>query len=646
MLSVKLQNESKPTATRLGKVTTHKLHLSGLTAAASLAFFLPSLAGAADAGQWLAPAALAISTDGRELFLGCAKSQHVLVLDAATLRVEKSIALPGQPSGLVLSPDGLKLYATCAAPVSTLAVIDLARGKVERGIPAGHTALGPTLSPDGRTAYVCNRFNNEVEVIDLSNGKEKVRIAVDREPVASAVTPDGRLLLVANHLHSGRADADYVAARVSVIDTATSKVVQQLKLPNGSGILRAIRVSPDGRYACVTHVLARYQLPTTQIERGWINCNAFTLIDLSSVSVLNTVLLDDVDRGSANPWACGWSADGKTLFVTHAGTHELSLIDFPGLLAKLARLPEKLENQPTANYSASSRVRTDVPNDLAFLTGVRQRVQLTGKGPRAAVIAGSRIYVASYFSDSVEVVDLARAHLGSVQTARLSPDQPMATMQYGEFLFNDASICLQGWQTCGSCHSDDARVDGLNWDLLNDGLGNPKNSKSLLLSHRTPPAMSLGIRDTAETAVRAGIRSILFTVQPEEVPTAMDTWLKSLKPIASPHLVNGQLSPAAKRGEKLFRSPQTRCATCHPPGLFTDLRHYDVGTLASTDKPGDTFDTPTLVEIWRTAPYLHDGSAATVHEVLIEHNPNDRHGRTSQLTARELDDLLAYLLSL
>ena len=82
----------------------------------------------------------------------------------------------------------------------------------------------------------------------------------------------------------------------------------------------------------------------------------------------------------------------------------------------------------------------------------------------------------------------------------------------------------------------------------------------------------------------------------------MNTWLKSLKPIPSPHLVNGQLSPAAKRGEKLFRSAQTRCASCHPPGLFTDLHHYDVGTLASTDKTGDTFDTPTLVEIWRHRP--------------------------------------------
>ncbi len=85
----------------------------------------------------------------------------------------------------------------------------------------------------------------------------------------------------------------------------------------------------------------------------------------------------------------------------------------------------------------------------------------------------------------------------------------------------------------------------------------------------------------------------------------------------------------------------------HPQGgLYTDLKHYDVGTHNQTDKPGETFDTPTLVEGWRTAPYLHDGSAATMREVLVERNPSDRHGRTSHLTPDQLDALTAYLLSL
>jgi cytochrome c peroxidase len=222
----------------------------------------------------------------------------------------------------------------------------------------------------------------------------------------------------------------------------------------------------------------------------------------------------------------------------------------------------------------------------------------------------------------------------------------MTAARRGELYFHDARICLQGWQSCASCHPGNARMDGLNWDLLNDGLGNPKNTRSLLLAHKTPPAMSLGVRETAETAVRAGIRHILFTVQPLEVAEAIDKYLKSLKPVPSPHLVNGQLSPAARRGEKLFRSKETGCAQCHPPPLFTNLKSYDVGTRGPLDDEADTFDTPTLIELWRTAPYLHDGSAATLRDLLTLANQNDRHGKTSLLTADQIMDLCEYLLSL
>jgi cytochrome c peroxidase len=240
-------------------------------------------------------------------------------------------------------------------------------------------------------------------------------------------------------------------------------------------------------------------------------------------------------------------------------------------------------------------------------------------------------------------VDVAAAR-PTWESIPLGPKPVMDPARLGEFYFHDAGLCFQGWQSCASCHPGDGRVDALNWDLLNDGLGNPKNNKSLLLAHRTPPAMSMGIRDTAETAVRAGLRHILFTVQPDAVPAAMDEYLKTLQPVPSPRLVDGQLSPAALRGKEVFA--QAGCAACHPAPLFTDLQPYDVGTRGPLDRPTDRFDTPTLVELWRTAPYLHDGSAATLHEVLTTRNAGDQHGKTSQLTPQQLHDLTEYLLSL
>jgi hypothetical protein len=526
-------------------------------------------------------------------------------------------------------------------------VVDLARGQVTDTLRAGHTATAPVLGRDGQTLFVCSRFNHEVSVLDLLAKKEHRRIRVQREPVAADLTRDGRFLLVANHLHNGRADTGSAAAVVSVVDISAGQVVQELSLPPGSGLLQDLRVSPDGRFAVVTHVLARFHLPTTQLERGWVNTNAKTLIDLANLKVLNTVLLDNVDRGAANPWGVAWSTDGARLCVAIAGTHEVSITDFPALLAKLARLPDTLSPDSPNDYSSASRVKAEAPNDLAFLAGLRQRIRLpeTDRGPRALAVVGNTLYAANYFSDTLSAVDLAAREPAPISIP-LGPQTPMTAVRKGEFYFHDASICFQGWQSCASCHPGDGRVDALNWDLLNDGLGNPKNNKSLLLSHRTPPAMSTGVRETAETAVRAGIEKILMTVQPGEVAAAIDEYLKDLKPVPSPYLVNGRFSPAAQRGQRIFNDRQVGCARCHAPGLFTDLKSYDVGTAGSCDKPNEEFDTPTLIEVWRTAPYLHDGSATTLRGVLTDANRGDRHGKTSHLTPEQLEELAAYVLSL
>ena len=593
----------------------------------------------------LSPAALAISPNGQSLYIACSTAKQVLVFNTAQRLITKRLPLPGEPSGLVLSPDGARLYVTCAGPVSQVCVMELPSGKVVQTLTAGYTALGPVLCPDGKTLFVCNRFNDAVSLFDLRQGREESRIPVAREPVCAALTRDGRCLLVANHLPRGRSDLPYVAATVSVINVAQRKVIKELRLPNGSINLRQICMSPDGKYACLAQTVGRFQVPVTHLARGWVNTSALTLIDFASLEVLNTVLLDDPDRGAANPWAAAWSGDGHWLCITHAGTHELSVIDFPALLKKLAALPATPPPPSVKDSYTSSRSRADVPNDLSFLYELRCRVQLHGHGPRALAIAGNRAFVAGYFSDSLDMVDLSAA-TPVAEAVALGPEHLMTQARRGEMYFNDATICFQGWQSCASCHDDDARVDGLNWDLLNDGIGNPKDTKSLVLSYKTPPVMSLGVRATAEIAVRNGIANSLASSVPEEVPAAIDEWLKSLKPAPSPHWVNGRLSEAARRGEKLFQSPDTGCANCHEPELFTDLHAYDVGTQNPFDRDDKEFDTPTLRELWRTAPYLHDGSAATIRDVLTTRNPKDQHGKTSHLSAQQLDDLAEYLLSL
>ncbi|MFO1498592.1 MAG: cell surface protein [Verrucomicrobiota bacterium] len=598
---------------------------------------------AADSSAPLAPAALA--SDGKLLYVACATGQRVLIVDSATGEVVAQLRVEGTPSGLAVSPDGKTLAVTCASPASSLLLFDRANRTLTRQIQVGHTAMAPVFRPDGKTLFVCDRFDNDVAFVDAAAGTVTTRIKVSREPVAADVTPDGKWLLVANHLHAGRSDQAAVSSCLTVLDANDGKWIKQLSLPSGSGLLRDVRVSPDGRYACVTHLLSRYQVPTTQIERGWINGNALTLVDVAGLRIINTVLLDSVDHGAANPWAAAWAGDGGTIFVTHAGTHELSIIRWPCLLQKLTTVDQG--SPPGETLVSASHLPSDVPNDLAFLVGCRQRLALPGqdRGPRALLILGKVAFVANYFSDSLSRVDLQSGN-PQATSLRLGAQGPLSPVRRGEMLFNDATICFQGWQSCASCHSSDARIDGLNWDNLNDGIGNPKNVKSLLLAHRTPPSMAVGVRETAEQAVRAGIRHTLFTTRPEEDAWAIDEYLKSLQPIPSPHLRDGELSAAAQRGQALFASSRTGCTTCHPPPLFTNLRSYDVGTRGPFDRGDDKFDTPTLIEIWRTAPYLHDGRAASLKEIFAQWNKGDAHGETSTLSDGELDELVAYLLSL
>jgi DNA-binding beta-propeller fold protein YncE/mono/diheme cytochrome c family protein len=578
------------------------------------------------AGDWLAPAALALTADSRTLYVAGARGRQLLTLEVSTGQTLRTVPLDEEPTGLALSADGAQLAVTCAGSTNLVALIDPNTGEIKRRLPTGAGVGSPVFNRGATVLYVCLRFDNAVATIDLTTGRERVRMSTPREPIAAALTPDERLLVVAHHLPEGPANRQIVASTVTVVDTASFTVRTNLALPNGSVALRGVAISPSGKWAAVTHNVARFQVPTTQVEHGWMNDSALSLIDLETLSVRHTLLLDEPTRGAANPWAVAWTPDECWLCVTHSGTHELSVIDFPSLIAKLA-------NEPMGR----------VIDDLTFLQGVRRRIPLTGNGPRCLAGRNDGVWVGGFFSDSLEVIDLRPG--GTQRTIRLNDDTSASLQHEGERLFHDATISHQSWQSCASCHPD-GRADGLNWDLLNDGIGNPKNTKSLVWSHRTPPAMSHGVRGNAEKAVRSGLRNILFALRPEQEAAALDEYLKALQPVPSPHLVNGRLSESARRGQRLFEDAKVGCAGCHPAPLFTDLKAHAVGTANPQDRARQKFDTPTLVECWRTAPFLHDGSAVTLEEVLTTRNPRDEHGRTSHLTPTQIQDLASYVRSL
>ncbi|NUN94625.1 MAG: c-type cytochrome [Candidatus Omnitrophica bacterium] len=587
--------------------------------------------------DYLSPLALAADPARGTLYIAEFTGHRVDVFDIRACTVTAAIAVSGPPSGLAVSPDSNKLYVTLASPEGQVAIIDLKTNQVVEQIRMGHTPAAPVLDPEGKRLFVCCRFENKLKAVDLETHKVSAEINALREPFAAAITPDGKTLMVANLLPEGPSNADIVAGAVTLIDTASMKVAANIRLPNGSTALLGICISPDGKFAYVTHTLGRYRLPATQIDRGWINTNAVSMVDVEKRTFLNTFLLDNIDQGAANPWGVACTPDGCFLCVAEAGGHEVSVIDREGLHEKLAKVAAG------ERVSETTLAWEDVPNDLAFLVGLRKRVPLEGKGPRGIAVVGRAAYVAEYFSDSIGIVDLNSDSSAKARAIPLGPPLPITPVRWGEMLFHDASICFQRWQSCASCHPGEARVDGLNWDLLNDGIGTPKNTKSMLFAHQAPPTTITGIRPSAETSVRAGIRNILFATRPDEEASAIDAYLKSLVPAPSPRLVNGQLSENARRGREVFE--KARCATCHKGPLYTDMLKYDVGT-GRGNEADKAFDTPTLAEVWRTAPYLYDGRAADMRELLTIHNWKDRHGTTSELTDQELNDLIEFLLSI
>ena len=552
--------------------------------------------------------------DAGQVILSCRGDKSLKITDPQGRQVVKTIPLQQTPTG-VIAKEG-KAYVSCFDTRGEIVTVDLKEGKIVNTVPVGAGAEAPAWSKEEDKIFVCNRFAGTVSEVDVKNGKVTREVKVLREPSKVVVSPDGKYLFVANALPAQRADVDYVACCVSVIDLASFQKVKDIRLENGSNALRGATLSPDGKYLFVSHNLGRFTVPTSQLQQGWMNTNAMSVVDVASLEFKGAVLLDEPERGAAGVW--GVECTPGYLIVIHSGTHEISVIDYPELIKKFEAYPDKM----ALNY------------DLHFLYGIRERIALKGNGPRNFIVRDQEVIVPMFFSDDLNRYDLNTKQLSEVA---LNPGRQETMAQKGERIFNDAAFCFQNWQSCNGCHPGDARTDGMNWDLMNDGVGNSKNCKSLLLSLETPPCMISGIRANAHVANRAGFKYIQFMELKEEDAACVDAYVASLKPVPSPYLVDGELSEKAKKGRKVFE--RLKCDACHSGPYYTDMKMHRIGEDIEFEQG---WDTPTLIEVWRTAPYLFDGRAATMEEVFGVY----KHGVDKKLSKTDLDALVEYVNSL
>lgn len=504
---------------------------------------------------------------------------------------------------------------------------------------AGHTPVDMQLADS--FLYVVNRFSNSVGVYNKETLSLTTTITIKasqgREPMKIKYV--GGKLYVVCQLPSGAANANHVAANLVIIDPATNRVEHSQTLLNGTASVKDLAASSDGKYLYITNIFSRYAYPTSQLDRGWINTNGITVYDIESNEVLCGVLIDDVDLGAANPWGITVLENGY-IAIAASGTDEMIFLSERELMRRIVEVAEG-KNEVIESVDK-------IVDYADFLDEAKVRYKMSGKGVRNLYSVENDVYVCQYFTGNVirltveeNVVDNTLSI--SKKTLSLGTQGAFNAVKKGEIMWFDATECYQQWESCNSCHPD-ARVDGFNWDNMNDGIGNPKTTKSMIYSHRTPPVMITAARPSAEIAVEKGMLYIQFNTVPKEELMNIDEYLKSLKPTTSPYRNrDGSLTESATRGKQLFSD--FSCTTCHSGPNYTDMKTHDVSKEFEEGDGWDVkrpFDTPTLVEVWRSGPWLFNGKAATMEEA-VRYNVK---GLAVQPTAQQITDLANYVLSI
>ncbi|MGL6194009.1 MAG: hypothetical protein ACRC2T_04215, partial [Thermoguttaceae bacterium] len=478
--------------------------------------------------------------------------------------------------------------------------------------------------------------------IDTQKTSETPKIAAKPEPKLKVSYP-----LIP------REDISDFEKAVTVTLTDENGETTKIRLPNGSTVVRDHCFSPDEKYIYLTHQMSRYQMPTTQLERGWCQTNVISIIDAENKQYVNTVLLDDVDRGAANPWGCVVTQDGKYLCVALSGTNELMRIDLAAMHRKLNKQkPGKIpEERESGVYYAD-----DVKNDLRFIeTYMKLRVPLEANGPalprKLELDENGLVIVRYHFVDDFVGVNFSKDEPEMVDFLYYrDADKYKDKVKLGEKYFNDATLCFQNWLSCASCHPD-GRIDGLSWDLLNDGLGNPKKTRSLLgvknrktfYTENVPSLLSKTNKNLLENVIDYKFKYVMFChkAKPDMID-AIAAYLRSLKPEPCPD----QDHEKAIRGKIIFNQSlvgDTRpsCASCHSGPNFTDEQKHNVGTKAPYDRR-DEFCTPPLFELWRHNAFLHSCKYETL-ESLLKYGEHGQQGSVRKLTDAEISDLCEYL---
>jgi YVTN family beta-propeller protein len=517
------------------------------------------------------------------------RESAVVFFNTQTGEVGTKLKVAVEPYGIVADADGKRGWVTHEYP-GTISEIDLEAEKVVREMPAGAFVRGIAVRPEEKRVYVSEYYTGILRAIDLDSGKE-----VD---AWTGQTTDNLSRHVLVHPRRPKAYLAHIRSMVHVNHGAGS-IFPQLSIID-------LKPGPDKRRV------------------------SFGMDTFNGVYV------------PTNAWESAISPDGKRCYVVYAGTNDVNVCNV-------------------------------IDDDYREITpiGLPARV---GQNPRAVRVSpdSKTVFIYNAMDFAVSIHDSNMKTRATVKTC-----EPPKTPEWvrGKVLFNTAlpPMSARRWVACSSCHPDghhDARV----WQ---NPEGKRKTTAMFGLAHTHPLHWSADrdeVQDfeyTIRSRLMQGRGLLQGSIKPKtgfnkvELEETTAGRSKDLDALAiytnsfdfplSPHIPGpGKLSADAERGKAIFFRKEVGCATCHSGPYYTDsslekpYKLHDVGTGGedATEKMGPAYDTPTLLGVYRTAPYLHHGKARTLRDVLTECNKEDRHGKTSHLQAAEIDELVAFLKSL
>ena len=227
-----------------------------------------------DLGSNRSPHGLAVSRDGKYVWLALEDPASLIELDAATGKILRQWKTGQTRTHLVVASKNQKKLYISNIVSGTESVLDLATGEM-KALPTGPGSEGNAISPDGREVWVAVREENSVAVISTADDKIVAKFPSGAKgPVRLAFTPDGSQVWISN-----MADSD-----VTVFDARSRKLIGSVEV---SPVCQGLVFSPDGRRLYVADS----------------SSNQVTVIDVATRKILTTLPGGDEPDGIA--WARG-----------------------------------------------------------------------------------------------------------------------------------------------------------------------------------------------------------------------------------------------------------------------------------------------------------------------------------------------------